>query len=244
MKFPGPLERGTLVARYKRFLADVRLPDGSVVTIHCPNTGSMKHCAEPGDEVWFSTSDNPKRKYRHTWELSRTPRGHYIGINTGRANGIIEHAISSGAIASLAGYRHLRREQRYGEENSRIDILLEGHDRLPDCYVEVKSVTLLEAPVSRGVGYFPDAVSSRASRHLRELSAVATSGQRAVLCFCVQHSGVREVRPADHIDPEYAEALRSAARAGVEVMAWKARLSPSSIRVSSELPVNLEGSGS
>ncbi|MAV27638.1 MAG: DNA/RNA nuclease SfsA [Gammaproteobacteria bacterium] len=236
MKYASPLVSAELLKRYKRFLADVRLPDGHEIAIHCPNTGSMKNCAEPGWQIWYSTSDNPNRKYAHTWELARTHRGDYIGINSGKANELIAEGISEDRIAALSGYSSVRREVRYGEEKSRIDLLLTAEGR-PDCYVEVKSVTLLEQPVSRGVGFFPDAVSERGTRHLRELERVFASGRRAVLCFCVQHSGIREVRPAAHIDPAYAQALASAVDAGVEVIAHKVRMSPRSLTIGRSLPV-------
>ncbi len=196
-----------------------------MITIHCPNTGSMKNCATPGDEVWFSTSDNPSRKYAHTWELSRTGRGHYIGINTSRANDLVRTAVIKGDVPELNGYSHIRSEVRYGDENSRIDLLLTDHPVAKDCFVEVKSVTLLEAPASRGVGFFPDAVTARGQKHLRELAGVVNDGGRAVLFFCVQHSGIRLVKPAAHIDPDYSDALREAMTAGVEVLAYKTRMS-------------------
>ncbi len=239
MKYASPLASAKLLKRYKRFLADVRLPDGQEITIHCPNTGSMKNCAEPGWQIWYSTSDNPHRKYPHTWELARTHRGDYIGINTGRANDIIAEAIERGRVETLRGYSSIRKEVSYGDEKSRIDLLLTSA-HLKDCYVEIKSVTLLEQPVSHGIGFFPDAISERGSRHLRELARVATSGQRAVLCFCVQHSGIQEVRPAAHIDPDYANALAIAMKAGVEVIACKVRLSTRSSTVGRLLPVMIE----
>lgn len=236
MRYLPPLEGGTLVRRYKRFLADVRLPGGKVITIHCPNTGSMKNCADPGNEVWFSLSANASRKYAHTWELSRTHKGHYIGVNTTRANRLIKDAIEDGVISELAGYEAIRPEVRYGSENSRIDLLLTHHNELPDCYVEVKSVTLLE---QAGRGYFPDAVSQRGTRHLRELMEVTGRGARGVLCFCVQHSGIRSVSPAAHIDPEYAATMQAAVDAGVEVIAYKARLSPSAAWIQKPVPVEI-----
>lgn len=237
VKFSPPLRRGRLVRRYKRFLADVDTCSGERITIHCPNTGSMKNCADPGNEVFYSTSSNATRKYAHTWELTRTRRGHYIGVNTGRANEIVKAGIEDGTVAELNGYASIRREVGYGRENSRIDLLLTGHGWRPDCYVEVKSVTLLETPIRRGIGYFPDAVSRRGTRHLRELSEVVRHGERGVLLFCVQHSGIREVRPAAHIDPEYAAALVSARAAGVEVLAYKTRLSSTGLRMARALPV-------
>ena len=139
---PQPLQRACLLRRYQRFLADVRLADGQEVTLHCPNTGRMTGCAEPGWGVWFSVSDNPKRKYSRTWELSETTAGDFIGVNTARANALVAAAIHSGVIRELQDYRSLRQEVRYGEENSRIDLLLE-QGTAADCYIEVKSVTLL-----------------------------------------------------------------------------------------------------
>lgn len=227
--------KGHLIRRYKRFLADVSL-DGHIVTAHCPNTGSMKNCVEEGAEVWLSTSDNPKRKYRYTWEYLLTSRGHYIGVNTGRANTLVADAVAQGRVRELEGYESLQREVAYGRENSRIDIRLQDSAR-SDCYVEVKSVTLLEQPVSRGVGYFPDAVSERGAKHLRELIEVCRDGCRAVLLFCVQHTGVKEVRPADHIDPAYGALLRAAVAAGVEVLAYKVRMNKDGFRLWRSVPV-------
>ncbi|WP_111641071.1 DNA/RNA nuclease SfsA [Marinimicrobium alkaliphilum] len=230
-------QRGTLLRRYKRFMADVRLDDGSELTLHCPNTGSMRHCVVPESPCWFSDSGNPKRKYRHTWEVATTPSGDLAGVNTGRANHLVRAAIADGTIAELQGYDAVRSEVRYGAENSRIDFLLSHPDR-PDCYVEVKSVTLMEAP---GEGLFPDAISSRGSKHLRELIAVAEAGERAVLLFCVQHTGVQWVSPADAIDPVYGRTLREAVAAGVEVFAYGARIEPDAghIALTHPLPVRL-----
>lgn len=234
-----PLFHGKLIQRYKRFLADVRLPSGEVVTAHCPNTGSMKNCMEEDADVWMSWSENPTRKYPYTWELIRSHRGHFIGINTSRANRIVEEGISRKIVAELDGYPEIKREVKYGNENSRIDLLVSGHDSREDCFVEVKSVTLLEAPVSKGIGYFPDAVSDRGAKHLRELMEVKSSGFRAMLLFCVQHSGIREVRPADHIDSIYGELLREAKEKGVEVVAYKSRLHKGRFRLWRSLPVKM-----
>ena len=232
------LEEARLLRRYKRFLADVELPSGEQITVHCPNTGSMKNCVEAGAKVWLSKSDNPKRKHAYTWELIRTTRGHTIGINTGKANKLVEDAVRSSFIPGLDGYADIRREVAYGNEGSRIDLLLK-EGREPDSYVEVKSVTLLEEPFSRGVGYFPDAVSERGAKHLRELRAMVDNGARGVLFFCVQHTGVQEVRPADHVDPGYGQLLREVVEAGVEVLAWKVRLTSSGFRLWREVPVCL-----
>lgn len=237
--FSPPLASATLQRRYKRFLADVECADGRQMTIHCPNTGSMKNCAEPGDTVWYSTSDNARRKYPHTWELSQTPAGHFIGINTQRANLLAGMAIEAGTIDALKGYARVRAEVRYGEENSRIDWHLSGHVSQQDCYVEVKSVTLREAHAGTQIGYFPDAVSARGQKHLRELMMVVNEGMRGVLLFCVQHTGIDEVRPALHIDPVYSKLLGDAIDAGVEVYAWRASIAPSGLELEKQLPVSL-----
>jgi sugar fermentation stimulation protein A len=237
VKYVPPLQSGRLIRRYKRFLADIRLRDGTEMTIHCPNTGSMKNCASPGDEVWYSVSSNDKRKYPCTWELTRTHRGHYIGINTGNANKLVKAAIETDFIDELRGYASVKPEVKYGNENSRVDLLLAGHAERPDCYVEVKSVTLLESPVTRGVGFFPDAISARGARHLRELAEIVSLGQRGVLFYCVQHSGIAEVRPATHIDREYADTLAQAVKQGVEVIAYKARMSPRGLKLAKPVPV-------
>lgn len=220
MNFPEHLVEGRLLKRYKRFLADVRLGDGEIVTAHCPNTGSMMGCQPDDARVWLSASDNPKRKLRYTWELVETAPGELACVNTARPNAQARAAVEAGAIETLSGYSSLRPEVRYGEEKSRIDLYLSGHPERPDAWVEVKNVTLCDD----GIGYFPDAVSLRGQKHLRELMAQARAGDRAVLLFCVNHTGIREVRPADHIDPAYGNLLREAAAAGVELIAWQANL--------------------
>ncbi|TVP14353.1 DNA/RNA nuclease SfsA [Shewanella sp. KCT] len=234
MIFTPPFEQGKLLRRYKRFLADVQLDDGTEITIHCPNTGSMRNCLFPGERVWFSTSDNPKRKYAHTWEQAASDEGHIIGINTGRANALAAEAIEAGVISELTGYDRLRREVKYGSENSRIDLLLESEDK-PACYIEVKSCTLLE----QGQGYFPDAVTTRGQKHLRELMEMVKQGHRAVLLFVVQHTGITTVAAARHIDPEYAELLTQAHQAGVEILAYSSELSPSAAKLIKSCPVKL-----
>ncbi|MBR9909533.1 MAG: DNA/RNA nuclease SfsA [Gammaproteobacteria bacterium] len=231
MKFSAPLQQGTFLRRYKRFLVDVGLPGGEEITIHCPNTGSMRACLAEGSPCWFSRSDNPARKYPHTWEIATTPAGDLAGVNTGRANGLVVEAIEAGVITELQGYNELATEVRYGEERSRIDILLSGAGG--DCYVEVKSVTLCE---DGDRGLFPDAVSSRGAKHLRELMLMVARGHRAVLCYCVQHSAITSVAAAEHIDPAYSTALREAVAAGVEVLAYGARLGPTEIVLDRALP--------
>jgi len=237
--FEPPLLSGVLVQRYKRFLADIRLDDGEVKTIHCPNTGSMKNCANPGDRVWYSTSTNAKRKYANTWELNETLDGDFIGINTQRANQLVRAAIETDLIPALMGYSRLQTEVKYGQENSRIDLLLSEHVQQPDCYVEVKSVTLCEQREGARLGYFPDSVSDRGRKHLRELMEVVAQGARGVLLYCVQHSAIGEVRPALHIDPAYSQALQLAMTAGVEVLAYRADISARQIHLTEAVPVSM-----
>lgn len=228
------LQQGVLLRRYKRFLADVRLPGGEEITIHCPNTGSMKACLAEGSPCWFSVSDNPKRKYPHTWEIATTPAGHLAGVNTGRANALVQEAIANGVITELQGYTRVQAEVRYGDERSRIDFLLSGHEGAPDCYVEVKNVTLCEVG---GQGLFPDSVSIRGTKHLRELALMAEQGHRAVLLFCVQHSGIERVSAAAAIDPEYARTLAEVMAKGVEAYAYQADMSAEEIVLRRPLPV-------
>ncbi|MDC0664012.1 DNA/RNA nuclease SfsA [Marinobacter sp. SS21] len=220
MHFPSPLIEGRLIKRYKRFLADVELSNGTVVTAHCPNTGSMLGCKPDHARVWLTANDNPKRKLRYTWELVETAPGQLACINTGRPNEQVRTAIESGRVAELAGYAVCRGEVRYGAENSRIDLHLSGHATAADAWVEVKNVTLCED----GKGYFPDAVTTRGQKHLRELMGQAALGQRAVLFFCVNHTGISSVAPATHIDPDYSALLSEAVARGVEVIAYQAEL--------------------
>jgi len=220
MQFNPPLQSAILIKRYKRFLADVVTPDGRELTLHCPNTGAMTGCATPGDTVWYSTSDNPKRKYAHTWELTQTQRGAIICVNTLRANILAKEAILAGSIVELSGYNTLKSEVKYGEEKSRIDIMLQAEER-QNCYIEVKSVTLAE----NESGYFPDAVTERGQKHLRELMSVAAAGDRAVILFAVLHSAIDRFSPAHHIDARYAQLLIEAQTKGVEILVYKAELS-------------------
>lgn len=212
---------GRLVRRYKRFLADVRLADGPVVTAHCPNTGGMLGCQEPGSRVWLSRSHAETRKCRFTWELVESSPGVRVGINTGRSNALVREALETGLIPELGGYREIRGEVSLGPGASRIDFLLTGPRRKP-CYLEVKNVT---AAVAAGVALFPDAVSERATRHVGELQRLRRRGFRTVVLFCVQREDVHTVRPAGEIDPAYARALRRAASAGVQLLAYGARVS-------------------
>ena len=232
MHFNPPLEPATLIKRYKRFLTDIKLPDGSERTIHCANTGAMTGCATPGNTVWYSTSDNAKRKYPNSWEISETDKGHRICVNTALANQLAVEAIENGTIVELLGYNALRTEVKYGSENSRIDILLEDSEK-PLCYIEVKSVTLLDEQETstEGQGFFPDAVTTRGQKHLRELTEMVESGNRAVLLFTVLHSGIEKVSAAHHIDAKYSLLLKQAQDAGVEVLCYKAELSSTQIQL-------------
>lgn len=217
MRFP-PLSHGVLLKRYKRFLADVLLPNGEQITVHCPNTGAMTGCANAGDTVWFSTSDNPKRKYAHTWELTQTQAGHFICVNTQRANQLAHEALQNQWISELSCYHIILPEQKYGTENSRIDFLLKQENQ-PDCFVEVKSTTLL---TDHGVGMFPDAKTERGQKHLRELTAIAQQGQQAVIFFAILHTGIERFAVAQQIDPKYAELFSIARQHGVQTLAYKA----------------------
>ncbi|MGI9407931.1 MAG: DNA/RNA nuclease SfsA [Hyphomicrobiaceae bacterium] len=232
MEFQSPLVRGTLVKRYKRFLADVTLDSGEAVTASCPNTGSMKGLTDPGCPVWLSLSDNPKRKYKHTFEMIEVDIGQgpvIVGINTGHPNKLVEEGILNGKIKELKGYKSLKREQKYGK-NSRIDILLrktedEDSDR---CYVEVKNVHLMR---SSGVAEFPDSVTSRGAKHLVELSDMVREGHRAVMVYLIQRNDTKKFAFAGDIDPEYVATFQAARKAGVEALAYACDVTPGGIAV-------------
>lgn len=232
MRF-GDLLQGRLLRRYKRFLADVELADGRRITAHCPNTGAMTGCAEPGSRVWLSTSDSKTRKYPQTWELVETEEG-MACIHSARANAVVREAFASGRIPGFEAYPEIRAEVKYGQ-GSRADLLLQGS--AGRVYVEVKSVTLCRAG---GQGLFPDAVSERGRKHLRELQAVCDGDTRAVLFFCVFHAGIQRVSAAGDIDPRYRDALQEAMGARVEVLAWRAALAPSGIELERALPFALD----
>lgn len=241
MQFPDPLLRGTLIQRYKRFLADVTLDDGGTVTAHCPNPGSMMGLAAPGSEVWLSPARNPERKLRYTWELIRF-EDRLVGINTGHPNKLVEEAIAGAAIPELGGYGNLRREVRYGE-NSRIDLLLEDGGR-PDCYVEVKNVTLKRGPEGAGAedggaAEFPDSVTKRGAKHLKEMSNMVAAGNRSVMVYVVQREDCDHFRLADDIDPDYAEAFAAARSAGVEAICYRCKIAVDGIHIAAPLPISL-----
>ncbi|MCK0155332.1 DNA/RNA nuclease SfsA [Alcanivorax sp. S6407] len=239
MKFDPPLETVTLLRRYKRFMADVVRADGSEITVHCPNTGSMKNCVlgEP-QQALISDSGNPKRKYRHTLEALQVAHDHWAGVNTSRTNALVEEAVRAAIIPQLDPQDGVEREVKYGD--SRFDLAL-GHRADPHTFIEVKNVTLGPGPedTDDGVIAFPDSVTERGQKHLKTLMAVVASGKRAVLVFCVQHSGATAARPADEIDQRYGALLREAVDAGVEVLAWKVSLSPQDFSLTSSVPVLL-----
>jgi len=236
MKFSPPLIEGRLIKRYKRFLADVCLPDGSEITVHCPNTGKMTGCAEPGSRVWLLDSRNEKRKYRYTWELVETEPGELACIHSARANKLLAEALEENSLAELAGYGRVESEVALSGGRSRIDFCLhyDGESKASQlCYLEVKCVTLAE----HGQGYFPDTVSERATKHLMELIELCKQGHHAALVFVVQNSAVKQVSPARHIDPRYADACCEAVEAGVQFYAYRTEISVEAISVTVALPV-------
>ncbi|PIF02039.1 MAG: DNA/RNA nuclease SfsA [Draconibacterium sp.] len=228
MKFEKKLVHGTLIKRYKRFLADVLLDDGTKVTAHCTNTGSMKSCLEGGAEVYLTPVDDPKRKTRFTWEMIKIA-GNWVGINTSNPNKLAYEAISGGKIEGLKGYENVRREVKFGD--SRFDIYAENG--LEKCFIEVKNVTLKEGRYA----LFPDAVTIRGQKHLHTLMEVKASGARAVMLYIVQRSDIDVFAPAAKIDPDYTLALKKAVEAGVEVIAVKAKVTPNEIDIVGILPV-------
>jgi sugar fermentation stimulation protein A len=235
MRFPEPLIRGRLIRRYKRFLADVVLDSGDAVTASCPNTGSLLGLADPGAVVWLSASDSPTRKYRHTWELveaSLAGQPVLVGINTGHPNRLVAEAIGARKLEPLLGYAQLRREVNYGLA-SRIDLLLEGPKR-GTCYVEIKNVHMMRRS---GLAEFPDSVTARGAKHLAELSAMVAAGHRAVMLFLIQRGDATRLALARDIDPAYAAAFDAARSAGVEMLAYRCRMSPGAISIDKRVRV-------
>ncbi|HEX2930843.1 MAG TPA: DNA/RNA nuclease SfsA [Candidatus Binatia bacterium] len=231
MQFPEKLIRGTLVQRYKRFLADVRLPNGDIVTAHCTNTGSMLGCKEPGSAVYISLSPNKGRKLPYTWEMIQVRRI-WVGINTMHPNKLVAEAIAASAIPELCGYQSIRREVKVNT-HSRLDLCLEGSSGC--CFVEVKNVTVS----IDGAAAFPDAISERATKHLKELMRLKRKGHRAAVFFVVQRGDCEYFRPADEIDAEYGRWLRRAVRAGVEALPYQAKVTPRGIVLTRRLPTRL-----
>ncbi|MBN8971537.1 MAG: DNA/RNA nuclease SfsA [Xanthobacteraceae bacterium] len=240
MRFSSELVPATLLRRYKRFLADVELPDGSVTTVHVANPGGMIGLQAPGSRVWLSRSSNAKRKLPYSWELVEVDFGggtELVGVNTAHPNTLVAEALAAGVVPELAGYASIRREVGYGDGAfggaSRIDFLLEGADR-PPCYLEIKNVHLMRRP---GVAEFPDSVTARGARHLDELAAMAAAGARAVMLYVVQIGSAETFRLARDIDPAYGRAFDRARAAGVEALAWRCRLTREGIDLMQPIPV-------
>lgn len=226
------LIQGKLVRRYKRFLADVQLDTGELVTAHCPNSGSMKGCAIEGAPVWLSTSDNPKRKYAHTWELIKVPQT-YIGINTLVPNRLVKQAVENELIEELSGFESVRAEVKTSA-NTRLDLVLENTSG-PKCYVEIKNCTLVE----NGVAMFPDAVTTRGQKHLEELESLISQGHRGVIFYLIQRTDATVFRPADAIDKAYGQKLRKAVENGVEIITRDTVISLDEIKLGQSIRVDL-----
>jgi sugar fermentation stimulation protein A len=233
MRVDQPVIEGRFLRRYKRFFADVELADGSVVTAHCPNTGSMIGCLAEGSRAVLRDSQNAARKLRYVLQALEVS-GTLVNVDTSLPNAVVYRAVLEGRIPELAGYDSARREVPYGK-SSRIDLFLDSTTR-GGCWVEIKNTTLVED----GIAQFPDAPTERGLKHLGELTKLARRKKRAVQFFFVSRSDVQAFRPADAIDPEYARALRKAARAGVEIMAWVARVRPNELDLERPLRVELE----
>ena len=231
MEFKVPLQKATLVRRYKRFLSDMLLPNGTKVVAHCANSGSMLGLTEPGSEVWLSPNTNPKAKLDWRWELVRID-GQLVGINTSNPNRIVEAAIEGDEIAELRGYKNIRREVRYGL-NSRIDLLLEAPDKEP-CFVEVKNVTLKRKDHAE----FPDAETKRGEKHLRELACMRADGNRALMFYLVQRGDCNSFRLAADLDPAYTKTFFEARDAGVEAVCYACAICPASIRIVRQIPID------
>lgn len=235
MEFTKPLIPGTLIRRYKRFLADVRLDDGTTVTAHCANTGSMMQVSEPGSPVMLSEAENPKRKTRWDWQLVKI-NGLWAGINTSVPNILLKEGFEKEIIDAFRGYDTIKMEVPYGEKNSRADAMLTGQSGTQKMYVEAKNVTLVE----NGRALFPDAVTSRGLKHLDELALMVRQGHRAAMFFLSQRMEAESIGIAIHIDPDYAGRIRDVIDQGVEIFAWKANVTPEGIFLDRELPFRIE----
>jgi len=230
MRFPSPLVPAVLIRRYKRFLADCRLEDGREVTAHCANPGSMMGLKDEGMRIWLEPNDDPKKKLKYGWRLVEHEGGHFTGVDTSVPNRALRMALEAGEVPELVA-PSVRAEVKYGE-NSRIDFLLSGAG--PECYVEVKSVTLCRRP---GLAEFPDSVTARGAKHMGELAEMARQGHRAVVFFLVQRTDCSHVDIARDIDPTYAQAFDAARAAGVEVIAYDTRITPEGVWLGQRLPV-------
>ncbi|MBY4894338.1 DNA/RNA nuclease SfsA [Rhodobacteraceae bacterium N5(2021)] len=234
MRFPTPLVPAHLLRRYKRFLSDVVLDDGREVTAHCPNPGAMLGLKDDGARVWLLPNDDPKKKLKYGWRLVELPDGHFAGIDAGLPNTLVKEALAEGRIEALRGYSSIRPEQKYGDENSRIDFLLSDPGR-PDAFVEVKNCHLRR---DDDWAEFPDCVTERGAKHLRELTKIAQSGSRAVMLYVVQRTDCTRFRLAPDLDPAYARAFDAARDAGVEVLCHGTDITPDGITLTGPLPVD------
>ncbi|MDZ7699627.1 MAG: DNA/RNA nuclease SfsA [Deltaproteobacteria bacterium] len=230
LKWPRLIE-GTLLKRYKRFMADVKLKNGHVVTAHCPNSGSMLGCSEPGRPVRISRQNSPKRRLKYTWEMIHMARS-WVGVNTLVPNRLVHASIQAGKVPSLKGYPVIRREVAYGE-NARIDLLLENGEK--KCFVEVKNCTLVEDETA----FFPDAVTARGLKHLVELQREVRKGHRSVMFYLIQRMDAKRFRPADHIDAAYGRELRRAVQNGVELLAYDVDMTLNGIRLNRKHSIRL-----
>ncbi|MCR9108404.1 DNA/RNA nuclease SfsA [Marivita sp. XM-24bin2] len=226
MRFQTPLVPGTLIRRYKRFLADVALADGQDVTAHCANPGSMMGLAEPGMQVWLEPNDDPKKKLKYGWRLVDHGNGHFTGVDTAVPNRMLRQALETGAIPGLEDFDTLRAEVPYGE-NSRIDFLIKTEGQ-SDLYIEVKSVTLSR---TAGLAEFPDSVTKRGTKHLQELANMVAQGHRAMMLYLVQRTDCDRMTLAQDIDPAYASAWRAATEAGVETLVLDCQITPEAVQM-------------
>ena len=223
---------GTLVKRYKRFMADVKLKSGEIVTAHCPNSGSMQECCDPGRPVYLSFHDNPKRKLKYTWELIEMPTSP-VGINTLVPNRLVMRSITNGMVADLKDYDNIVREVKT-PNNSRLDLLLTKGDQ-DRCFVEIKNCTL----VKEGVAFFPDAVTSRGLKHLVEMRSLVSAGTRCVMFYLIQRMDAKIFKPADHIDPAYGRELRQAIKCGIEILVYDVHIDLEAITLNRKIPYKL-----
>jgi sugar fermentation stimulation protein A len=233
MQFQTPLIRATLIRRYKRFLADVILPDGREVTAHCGNPGAMTGLKDEGMRVWVERNDDPKRKLRYSWKMCELPDNHWACVDTNMPNALVAEALAAGKIPELATYANVRPEVKYGK-NSRIDFLLTG-DGLPDLYLEVKAVTLRRRP---RLAEFPDSVTERGTKHLGELIEMVKQGHRAVMLYVVHRTDCQRFRIAADVDPNYAKLFDKARAAGVEMLAYSTKMNSKGVTLTNPLPVD------
>lgn len=234
MRFPSPLVPARLLRRYKRFLSDAVLDDGTEITAHCPNPGAMLGLKDDDARIWLLPNDDPKKKLKYGWRLVELPGGHFAGIDAGLANTLVKEALTEGRIEALQGYSSMKPEQKYGDENSRIDFLLSEPGR-PDAYVEVKNCHLRrEADWAE----FPDCVTARGAKHLRELTKIAQSGGRAVMLYVVQRTDCSRFRLAPDLDPAYAQAFDAARDAGVEVICHGTDITTDAITLTGPMAVD------